>query len=358
LDQAKRPVIIVGSDVARSDAGKALHSFITGSGIPVFSDYEALGVLSGCPHSGGLLQNLYTFDDKTGRPDVVLMLGVRFGLNTSHGTGLLVSHQARVIQVDSDARELGRLQSVSLAVVADPGEMVCALNAAATGRRWRGREEWQETVRKTIAARRRRVDSLAKEETPIHPMRAVAAIATQINSDTIVVADGALSYLWLSEVISAAQPRAFLCHGYLGSMGVGTGIALGAQVAARGGRVLLVTGDGSIGYSLGEFDTMVRAGLPIVVVVMNNRSWGATLHFQRMVGGPDRVTNTYLENGNYEDVAKALGARGVSVTKESEIAPAISVAFDSGVATCINVRVGLDAVPPEEMILMGQNPFC
>ena len=358
LDQARRPVIIVGADILRSGAGRALHSFIKGSGIPVFADYEGLGALAGCPHSGGLLQNLYTFDDQTGRPDVVLMLGLRFGLNTSHGTGLLVPHQATVIQVDSDARELGRLQKAALAIVADPGEMVFALDAAATGRHWPARQEWQQSVRAAIESRRKRVDSLAKEETPIHPMRAVAAIATAIDSDTVVVADGALSYLWLSEVISAAQPRAFLCHGYLGSMGVGMGIALGAQAATRGGRVLLVTGDGSVGYSLGEFDTMVRQGLPIVVVVMNNRSWGATLHFQRLAAGPDRITNTRLENGNYEDVAKALGARGVSVTRESEIAPAIAAAFASGIATCINVRVGLDAIPPEEMILLGQNPFA
>jgi acetolactate synthase-1/2/3 large subunit len=235
--------------------------------------------------------------------------------------------------------------------------MARALEARAADQKWPARTDWQQTVRSTVNARRKRVDALGSDEDPIHPMRAVAAIATQINPDTVVVADGALSYLWLSEVVSAAQPRAFLCHGYLGSMGVGMGVALGAQVAAKGQRVLLVTGDGAVGYSLAEFDTMVRNNLPIVVVVMNNRSWGATLHFQRLAVGPDRITKTRLENGAYEEAAKAFGARAVYVTKESDIAPAIDAAFESGLPTCINVRVGLDAIPPEEMILLGQNPF-
>jgi len=357
LAKAKRPVLIVGSDVSRALAVDALASLVAETGIPVFADFEGLGALAKCRHSGGLLQSLYNFNEHSGRPDVVLMLGVRFGLSTSHGTGLIIPHAATVIQVDSDARELGRLQNVSLSIVADPGEMVRELNAASKSREWPSRTEWQSRVASTLAARRDVVEGLAEDATPMHPLRAVSAIATRVDPDTVVVADGALTYLWMSEVISAARPRAFLCHGYLGSMGVGMGIALGAQAASPGGRVLLVTGDGSIGYSLAEFDTMVRNSLPIVVVVLNNRAWGATLHFQKMVSGADRITKNRLENGAYEQAAVALGARGQYISKVEDIGPAIDEAFASGIATCINVRVALDPIPPEEMILMGQNPF-
>lgn len=191
----------------------------------------------------------------------------------------------------------------------------------------------------------------------IHPFDAVRVIAERVPPGAIVVADGALTYLWLSETIPAAPLSAFLCHGYLGSMGVGMGVALGAQAAQRDAPVLLVTGDGSVGYSLGEFDSMVRAGMPVVVVVLNNRAWGATLHAQQLVHGEDRIVNNRLENGSYAAVAAALGADGYPVFELAELAPALSKAFAGRRPACVEVHVSLDPIPPEERVIMGGSPF-
>jgi len=142
-------------------------------------------------------------------------------------------------------------------------------------------------------------------------------------------------------------------------MGVGFGVAIGCQVAMgmKGGRAVLVTGDGSVGYSLGDFDTLVRHGLPLIVVVMNNRAWGATLHFQQLAVGANRVTNTRLENGEYSAVAAAFGADGYLVTTADGLEAALARAFAHNRPACIDVRVALDPIPPEENILMGQPPF-
>jgi acetolactate synthase-1/2/3 large subunit len=171
------------------------------------------------------------------------------------------------------------------------------------------------------------------------------------------VADGALTYLWLSETIASAKVDHYLCHGYLGSMGVGMGTAVGAQYGRGGAPTVLVTGDGAIGYSLAEFDTMVRAGLPIVVIVLNNRAWGATWHAQEIVLGRDRVTHNALDNGSYSAVARALGADGYDVTELSALADTIRGAIASGRPACIDVQVDLDPIPPEEKVLMGGLPF-
>jgi acetolactate synthase-1/2/3 large subunit len=357
LASADRPVVIVGGEVARGGGGEALRAFLAQTGIPAFADFEGLSLLTGSPQCFGLLQNLYTFDERTGRPDAVLLLGVRFGLHTSHGSGLLIPHAAKVLQVDSDPREIGRLQPVEIGIAADAAEAIKAIQAASTKRRWKDQAKWFEKVKGTVADRRAQVLDQATDSDPMHPARAVAEVAKSINPKTIVCADGALSYLWLSEVMSSAQPAGFMCHGYLGSMGIGMGIALGAQAAAADKRVLLVTGDGAVGYSLAEFDTMTRNQLPVVVVILNNSAWGATLHFQQLFVGGDRITKTRLNRSHYEDVAKALGASGVYVTKAEDIHSAIEAAFESKQPTCINVQVALDPVPPEEMILLGQNPF-
>jgi acetolactate synthase-1/2/3 large subunit len=358
LAQSKRPVILAGSEVMRAGAGAELRAFAEAADIPMFSDYEALGALSASPMNFGLVQSLYGLAGEA--PDVVVMIGLRFGLTTGHGSGALIPHDARVIQIDPDAGQLGSLQKVDLSIVADPLPALSELRQALLHRAESGladRSGWKRTLRSHIERRAIAVAAQMGRDARIHPYDAVRTIVDCIPQGSVVVADGALTYLWLSETIAAAAVRSYLCHGYLGSMGVGMGTALGAQAAARDATVVLVTGDGAVGYSLGEFDTMVRAGLSVTVIVLNNRAWGATLHAQQLVHGMDRIVNNRLENGDYSAVASALGADGYAVTELADLAPAITKALNSGHTSCIDVQVSLDPIPPEERVIMGGSPF-
>lgn len=363
LAKGSRPVIVVGSEAARTASSEGLAELASRTGIPIFSDFEGLAVLRSLPDEvhGGLVQGLYGFERAGCAPDAVLMLGLRFGLNTCHGSGALLPHGAATIQVDSDGRELGRLQQVTLPILADPGAAIGQLNALAREREWPDRRDWQETVRARVSARQARVVAEAQAaDGELHPATASRIVAEYANEQVCVVGDGALTYLWLSEFIAERRPHAFLTHGFLGSMGVGFGTAVGAQVAlaASGKRVMLVTGDGAVGYSLAEFDTAVRHRIPIIVVVMNNRSWGATLHFQQMTAGPNRISGTRLENGRYGQVAAAFGAAWHEVHDEQGLRAALDDAFANPRPCCIDVKVALDPFPPEEMILIGGDPFA
>jgi acetolactate synthase-1/2/3 large subunit len=361
LRAASRPVIVVGSEAKAGGAHACLERLVAASGAPVFADFEGLGLLRdiAATHRGGLVQALYGLKAKGDAPDVVLLLGTRFGLNTAHGSGLLLPHDARIVQIDPDGRELGRLQPVELGIAADVAPSIAALADVAESIEWPDHRAWRERLRAHVQARRARVSEAAKATPRLHPLRASEILARCVDRNTTVVADGALTYLWLSEVISDAAPGEFLCHGYLGSMGVGFGVALGAQTACSltGQRTILVTGDGAVGYSLAEFDTAVRHRLPLVVVIMNNRSWGATLHFQELAVGPDRITHTRLDNGAYHDVARALGADGYHVTDEAGFDRALREALANERPACINVEVDVAPIPPEEMLLIGRDPF-
>ncbi len=354
LQQAHRPVLVIGSEVVRAGAAVDLRAFAEAADVPVFSDFEGLGALSGTPLGFGLVQSLYGLDPDTA-PDAVIMLGLRFGLTTAHGSGALIPHSARIVQIDADARELGHLQRVDLSVVASPRPVLRQLTSALPTRI--DRTEWKGQLRSHIDQRRQAVAAQVVRDERIHPHDAVRAIAATVPAGSVVVADGALTYLWLSETIPDAQVSAYLCHGYLGSMGVGMGVAMGAQAADRDRPVVLVTGDGAVGYSLGEFDAMVRAGLPVVVIVLNNRAWGATLHFQEHTAGRDRIVNNRLENGSYSEVARALGAEGQEITSLADLAPVIEKAVTSRRTTCLDVQVSLDPIPPEERVIMGGSPF-
>jgi acetolactate synthase-1/2/3 large subunit len=93
------------------------------------------------------------------------------------------------------------------------------------------------------------------------------------------------------------------------------------------------------------------------VIVLNNQAWGATLHTQQFFFGQDRVTNNRLQNGSYSGVARALGADGVDVTELDQLRPAIEAALAARRPTCIDVRVSLAPIPPEERVLNGGAPF-
>ncbi|MFF7764733.1 thiamine pyrophosphate-binding protein [Streptomyces griseorubiginosus] len=359
LGTARRPVALVGKSFVTAEARAVLHEFAARTGVPLFSDWEGLGAIAGSERHVGLVQTLATAVEDE-RPDLVLMLGVRFGMATQFGTGRLLPKSARILQIDPDGRELGRLQDVELGVQADPVGTVGLLNERLGDTAVpAGRDDWLAALRDISATRRSALaaETEQHQDAAMHPYLAVRTIAESVPDQATVVVDGALTELWLSETIALAPLAHYLGHGYLSAMGSNFGVALGAQYAAPDKATILVTGDGAVGYSLAEFDSLVRAGLPVVVIVLNNRAWGATLHTQQFLFGDDRVTNNRLENGSYSGVARSLGADGVDVTELDQLRPAIEAALAARRPTCIDVRVSLAPIPPEERVLNGGAPF-
>jgi len=356
LATAARPVIMVGAGAYRSRAEEELRTFVETTGIPVYSDFEAHGLLpANHPLYGGTFHKMADLPTGTDGIDVVLGLGVRFGLFTLGGSGRLVPGTAKLVHVESDAREVGRLRDAAVPIVADPRATLQALALHARERQWPDRGAWQRTVAEAKVARRERLRSaLDRKSGPIHPLQAVDAIVSNLPVDTIVIGDGAESYHWLNEVIHQNRRGSYLTHGFLGAVGFGMGLAIGAQTAEPKRRVLCLAGDGAVGFTIAEFHTMMRHRLPIVVVVMNNSSWGASQHFQEIVSGPARVTGTRLGEALYDQAAAAFGCFARRVTKLEELAPAIRDGFASGKAACIDVAIDVAAIPPEVELLMSR----
>jgi len=350
---AERPVIMLGSGL-RPRAADAIRILAETIGAPVFSDFAAHGLLpSDHPLYGGTFHKMSDLDAGGGRPDILLALGVRFGLFTLGTSDLVVPHAAEIIHVDVDPRELGRVRATALGIVADASAAAAAFADAAADKAWPDRSAWQQTVTDAKAARAEtRQADLARKGAPIHPMQAVEAIVGAITPETLVVGDGAEAYHWLNEVIAQVRPASYLTHGFLGAVGFGMGLAIGAQAGDRARPVLCLVGDGAVGFTIAEFDTMVRNNLPIVVLVMNNRSWAASQHFQELAVGPNRVTGTRLGDARYHDVAAGFGCRGILVRDIAALAPAIREALAARQPTCINVEIDLTPIPPELHLLM------
>ena len=353
LAKAERPVLLLGGHWP-ADAAAAVTKLAETTSTPVYTDFFAHGLLPAShPLHGGTTHKMADLKDTP--PDLILALGIRFGLFTLGTLPHLIPHGAEIIHVDTDGRELGRIRSADLALLADPAATASALAEAASTRSWPDRNAWVNRIA-TCRTERKRLAAADLEAVnpPLHPYQAVTAIAEALDDDTIVVGDGAEAYHWLNEVIARDHPHHYITHGFLGCVGMGLGLAIGAASSRADASVLALAGDGAVGFTLAEFDTMARHNLPITVVVMNNQSWAASQHFQELAVGRNRVVGTQLSGARYEDAAKALGCTGVYIDRAADLTPAIRAALASRKPTCINVAIDLAPLPPELHLLMAR----
>lgn len=342
LREAAAPAIIAGVDVYRSGAWDELRVFAESTGLPVFTECEALGTVpSDHPLWMGTNFQLARLKAEQ-KPDVVLALGVRFGWNTPRFEKFL----GKIIHVDSDPTEIGRVNTPAIGIVANTKETLRMLNQHLAASALPDRSAWVGRLRTAVnAVRAESIDAKAKNgESRPHPF-AAAEVVCAAAADAVLVADGAFTKHWMEDAVQRKRPGCYFSHGSFGAMGIGFGFAIGIKAARPEDPVLCVTGDGAAGFTVAELDTMVRQKMPIVVVVMNNHGWGAVDPAQHPEGS-NRPAGIRLGQARYDEVAKAFGGRGCHVTTLAELKAAIEEAFNSRLPTCINVEVGMGGFPP------------
>jgi acetolactate synthase I/II/III large subunit len=356
LNGAERPVIMAGGGVFFAGAEEALITFAEKTGTPVFTNGKARGIPGGDhPLFGGGFLNLMPIEAIAGaRPDVVLMMGARMGMFTGGNLDTVIPYDARIIHVDIDPKEIGRLRDIDCPIVADCRETLDALNAAASAHAWPDRTDWQKAaLASSYLHREMFADALENAKAPVHPYQAVDAVVRLANDDAIFVPDGGETFTWIETVIRPRGGGKCLSMGYLGCLGTGMPMAIGAQIAHPDTQVICVVGDGAVGLNIQEFDTMVRHQLPIVVIVLNNQAWGMSLHGQEMMFGKNRLAAVELGQTRYERVAAGFGCHEEFVTEPDDLDAALKRAFDCGGPACVNIMTDQDVVAPFTKILMG-----
>ncbi|MWA01578.1 thiamine pyrophosphate-binding protein [Actinomadura sp. LD22] len=356
LQEAERPVIVAGEGTLWDPAVPALTRFAETTGIPVFSSGPARRTLPmRHPLNGQGVTSLaaLAFAGRPG-PDAVLLLGARLGMFTAGRPGTIIPADARLLQVDPDAAEIGRLAPVEVALNGDCAPTLRALLDAAQPGSWPDRTDWCE---RAVGAHRllEGLFSDAPEEMGgrLHPYRAAREVLAALDPGSIIVTDGGESAAWAESAMTATEPDLVFRLGYQGHLGVGHGWAIGAQYAEPGRRVVQITGDGAVGFHIQELDTMVRHGLPIVTVVLSNDTWGMSIHGQDAVFGPGNDIITRLAPTGYERVAEAFGAHGERVDQLADLKPAMRRALESGRPALINVTISNEVVHPVTTALLG-----
>lgn len=363
--EAERPVVIAGTGVWQSGGEAELRTFVEGCGLPVFTSLSGRGTVPDthplCFEGALVIRPGAAFSAYTAT-DLVVFLGTRIGLYYMFGG--IFNREARMIQVDIKAEEIGRNRTIDLPVVSDVAGFLRECNRIIhekeMGAGLRNRfAPWISHLEKASEQGK----SLSKKDwessnVPIHPLR----LAREINDfmdreDDIVVADGGDTTTWMGMTRTVKRAGHYLDYGIYGSLAVGLPYANAAKLLYPEKRVCLITGDGSVGFNFMEFETAVRKKLPIVVVICNDLGWGMIRHSQEIRMGHAIEDGTYIGRVDYHKMVEALGGKGFFVEKPEDIRPALEEAFATGTTCCINVMTDPTTVSPASMALANVGAY-
>jgi len=340
LAGAERPVIVAGSGIWWSGASGELRSFVEATGIPAYTRTMARGCI---PEDHPLAGGFYPLGLM--QADVALILGTRFDWTVGYGRPPLFNPVLKTIQVDIEGSDIGKNRPVEVGLVADVKAALQQLQAALDGVALRVDPSWADTVQILKAAAGETIAEGAHSEAePIHPARLCREVQEFLPRDAAVVADGGDIAGFTILSMNALSPASLQWVGAFGHLGVGLPFGLAGKLAYPDRPLVVISGDGSLGFSAMEFDTAVRHNIPVVLVVSNDAGWGQIRRIQRNTYGPDRVVGSDLSLCRYDLLVEALGGFGAYVEKAADIKPALAKAFASGLPACVNVRTDPEAI--------------
>lgn len=345
LTKAKKPCVLLGSQVWTARASDAAIEFARSLNIPLFMNGAARGTLPpGDPHHLHLTRR-YAFNNA----DVILIVGTPFDFRMGYGKRL--PKEATVVQIDLDYRTVGKNRDVDLGLVGDPGAILAEVTKAADGKGAGDREPWLQTLREEEKRlKEERLPRLMRDTAPIHPLRLAHEINEFLTENTMYIGDGGDVVTFSGGVVQPKGPGLWMDPGPLGTLGVGVPFAMAAKIARPDREVVCLFGDGAFSLTGWDFETMVRFDLPFIGVVGNNSYMNQIRYGQIQKYGEERGDiGNKLGDVKYDLFAKMLGGYGEEVREPKDIRPALERARESGKPSLINVWIDQDAFAPGTM---------
>jgi acetolactate synthase-1/2/3 large subunit len=327
LAGAERPVIMAGTGLYWGRGEEQLRSLIEALRIPVFLN----GLGRGCVPADHELYFSRARSAALSGADVALVIGTP--LDFRLGFGAVFDPEAAVVLIDVAEPERPLPRPVAAECYGALPTTLSALAAATP----RGHESWIAQLR-SIETDKRAAEAaeLTDSRAPLHPMRIYGELATILDRDAIIVGDGGDFVSYAGRVVDSYEPGCWVDPGPYGCLGSGPGYALAAKLAHPERQVVLLAGDGAIGFSGMDLDTLARHRVPVVVVIGNNGIWGLEKHPMEAIYGYSVVADL-VPGTRYDLVAEALGCHGELVSTPDELRPALERAFACGGPAVVNV---------------------
>ncbi|TDB53294.1 acetolactate synthase 2 catalytic subunit [Photorhabdus khanii] len=319
---AVKPVLYVGGGVGMSQSVSVLRNFVAETGMPVVSTLKGLGAAdTKHPCYLGMLgmHGTKAANFAVQSCDLLIAAGARFD---DRVTGKLntFAPNAKVIHLDIDPAELGKLRQAHVSLLGDLKALLPRLQQPLSIM------SWQREVKRL------------KAEYPWcydHPGEAIYAplllkqVSDRKTLNTVVTTDVGQHQMWTAQHMTFDGPENFITSSGLGSMGFGIPAAIGAQIARPEDMVICVSGDGSFMMNVQELGTIKRKQLPIKILLLDNQRLGMVRQWQELFFDKRYSETTLTDNPDFVALAKAFDISGQHITDKSQINEALNALFNS-----------------------------
>ena len=251
------------------------------------------------------------------RSDLIIALGARFSDRVISDSSKFAS-KSTILQIDIDSAEINKNIVTDDCLVGSIKETLRRLLPLVGPR---SRSEWNSQIEEW----KTHIPAMYTKKTKLHPKFALEYVYKKLGDKGILVTEVGQHQMWAAQFYPFSQPRSFITSGGLGTMGFGTGAAIGAQLANPGKKVVHFAGDGS--FRMTELATIFHYQIPIIILVINNGTLGMVRQWQKLFYDK-RYSETTLDFGpDFVKLAEAYGIAGYRVSTEEEF----TVAFDKAV---------------------------
>jgi acetolactate synthase-1/2/3 large subunit len=340
--KAERPLLLVGGGARLANATNELLLLSERLLIPMATTFMAKGVV---PENHPLcLGVLGMHGRKVGNyavsnADVIVAVGTRFNDRITGSLATFASG-ARIIHIDIDSAEIGKNVKAFLPIVGDAKEVLRGLLAVISKAKARKNSAWAERMK----ALNRECDCNTDiDGIPIDPRKLLHELNRVLKETDIVTTGVGQQQMYASHFLKRTRPRTFISSGGAGTMGFGLPAAIGAKVAKPSVEVFDFDGDGSFAMTMQELGTSKVEGIKVIPVIMNNAYLGMVRQWLEIFF-EKRYSQVLLKRvPDFAKVASAYGFNGITVTRPSEIAPALKEAVKGKETTVIDVHVAKEA---------------
>lgn len=343
INNSERPFIYAGGGIGISGAEKELLELAEKANIPVS---ESLMARSSFPANHPLctwmigMHGTKASNMGVTECDLLISLGSRFSDRVILDSSKFAQN-AKVVHIDIDPAEINKNIPAYTSLV---GDLKQILNRLIPSVEKKERKKWIEQIQAWKKEYPECYDK--KPEHSINPKFICECINKIAGENTFITTEVGQHQMWTAQFYPFTKPRTFITSGGLGTMGFGTGAAMGVQFADKNNRVVHIAGDGSFRMNCNELATIQHYNLPIVIIVVDNHALGNVRMWQRLFYGK-RFSQTTLDFGpDWCKLADAYGIKGYKASNAKEFEKVFKEAFEAKKPAVIDAEVDID-----EMVL-------
>jgi len=324
IKNSKRPMLYAGGGVIQSGTQTEVRKLAELLGAPVALSLMGMGAFpSEHPLCTGLIgmHGTMTSGKAVQKTDLLIAIGARFSDRVT-GSIKNFAFNAKVIHIDIDPAEINKNINAALSIV---GDLKQVLNRLVSKIPENFTNEWNDEINKWKAEKPKRTFN----KNSFNPCFIIRETAKVLGKKAIVVTDVGQHQIWTAQFYPFENERSFISSGGMGTMGFGMGAAAGAKIANPGTPVVLFTGDGCFRMDCAEMATLVRYGLPVLIVIFNNRTLGMLRQWQNLFYESNYSQTDLDDRGpDFIKLADAYGVHGFRVTDEMSFLKALEKGMD------------------------------